>query len=1173
MMAGSIFGVKRVLGLLLALVLALSMSTSEMESVETYVVLESESGFNAIEQYHFALLNAEITLYEHIKTGALVMLIDNEDTNRVFDITFKTPVPNDTGIPHVFEHATLNGSEKYPSQDLFFNLAYQTYNTYMNAATYPMMTTYPVASLSEDQLLMYADFYVDSAFHPLLKQDKSIFDEEAWRYELTSADAEMALAGTVYSEMQGANTLNRASLFNAYKAAFPGADVTKDFGGDPDYIPDMKYEDLVAYHDAYYHPSNSFTVLYGKFERLDDFLTLLDDVFSDYEKREFDFTESDYAPIAQPVNTVYSFPVEQGMDTTNGSVIHYVLICEDASDEDVHALDQLTSLINSNASAVMQAFEDEMPYASVSSGIDFSTPEPCVIFSATGVNPGDEKVFTEIIEKALAQIAREGFSPELIDATASTVRMGTMLIAENSAVGVDIAPSIAYYWAAMGDTHGYFDFVDSLDYIEKYNADGTFKSLIERYLINNERCALALTTPEPGLEETKKAALKAKLAQVKASMSDEEIQAIIERTAKLGNPQKEDTSAMVAALTAVTVESLPEQIRIFEILDRVDDNGVRRVDALADTTGVSTDYVLFDASHLTYEQLQYLKLYMDLVGALDTENYTSAQLAELIERYMYNGVIRMGIYDEPDGSCIPRVRATWTSLNEDLGNSYALLAELMFATKLDDANMITGLVGRTKSTLKDSITQNIYNVIMYRAMGTCDASSAMFNALTYLEYYQFLTDIEAALSNDPNAVLENLKAVRDTLNNSYKMVAGGVGGADSIVANQLAFDNFVKDMPYTELAPAEHVVPTADAREGIILSSAVNYNLVFAPFEQLGLEDYTGDLDALTTLVTDTFLLPLLRDQYGVYSVIHGANEAGVCIISYRDPNIVKTFDVYESLDELLAGMSLDQATLDGYILSSYSYYAMSQGELTGAFNAVLNYLSGIDQQETIDAMRALKQLKAEDISKYKEMYAKLSENGVRITAGSAAAINENADLYTTILNPFGAVDATQVEFTDVPQEHPNYETIRYAFESGLIQPVSDTYFGADEAGTLGDLALAVYVVLGGAGTGDDAIAYLSPYGVLPSAPADTQLTNAEVVLYSCYFSMALGLDTSVGSLDSLDAYTDADTVTDADTLYALMWALGNEIYDVPADALNASATATRAQIADIVARLVQKFL
>ena len=214
-------------------------------------------GFEAKQIRPFPAIGAQMVLFEHQRTHALLMYIANDDTNRVFDLTFFTDAIDKTGLPHVFEHSVLDGSEKYPSRTLWFNVAYQTYNTYMNAFTQSRMTSYPVASLSEAQLLKYADYYTDACLHPNVVEDESIFREEAWRYRLEDKDGELTIEGTVYSEMQGANDLANAAYTNAMSTAFPGSTIGNEYGGEPEFIPDMTFEALQSYHSLYYHPSNS----------------------------------------------------------------------------------------------------------------------------------------------------------------------------------------------------------------------------------------------------------------------------------------------------------------------------------------------------------------------------------------------------------------------------------------------------------------------------------------------------------------------------------------------------------------------------------------------------------------------------------------------------------------------------------------------------------------------------------------------------------------------------------------------------------------------------------------------------------------------------------------------------------------------------------------------------
>lgn len=289
-----------------------------------------------------------------------MLWIANEDSNRVFQLTFRTRPSDDTGLPHVFEHATMFGSEKYPSKDLFFGLGYQTYQTYMNAYTTDACTGYPVASLSEKQLLALADFYVDSCFHPMIMTDESIFTTQAWHYDLPDPDSELTYEGVVYSEMQGAQTLDRVAMENANRVTFPGAALSYSFGGQPEHIPEMTWEDVKNYHTKYYHPSNCFAVLYGKIEDVSAFLALLDGAFSEYEKAEFTDRDEGYTRITGPVISSFSYPVAEGTDPANQTVIYYYILCPGMRDDTAQErlIDHVCTMLNEPGSVLQQKMEN-----------------------------------------------------------------------------------------------------------------------------------------------------------------------------------------------------------------------------------------------------------------------------------------------------------------------------------------------------------------------------------------------------------------------------------------------------------------------------------------------------------------------------------------------------------------------------------------------------------------------------------------------------------------------------------------------------------------------------------------------------------------------------------------------------------------------------------------------
>ena len=1084
---------KKLIALLLSLCLVLgllpgALAETAPEAAALHQVGDVVHGFEAMELREAPLVGAQIVRFEHQKTGAQLFYIANDDTNRVFDLTFFTDAIDNTGLPHVFEHATLAGSEKYPSAALFFNLSFQTYNTYMNASTSKRFTTYPVASLSEAQLLRFADYYTDSCFHPMIMENESIYRTEAWRYRLADPEDELTMEGTVYSEMLGAWTLPRLSYTNVLKAMFPGSLVGNESGGDPDYIPDMTWDSLKSYHDLYYHPSNCAAYLYGQFEDYAAFLELLDGYFSEYERKDFVRTDDGYTPITEPVVEAVPFPVEQGSNTEHAANIYYGFVCPGLKDDPQQelVLNTLTDLLIDGASSYQQSLQKALPYGSFGAFIEEEGPEYAIMLYASNVNAEDADTFKATADAALAEVAENGFPQDQVDGVMASLNIAAKLSRENSDPVEGFLETLIYSYADSGNPWAMLDYQDGMFHMDEWNKQGLYAKAVSDWLIGSQTTALVTTYPEPGAKEEKDAALAAKLAEIKAGMSEEEIADIV--AASNTEPAKEDAAESLAQLKAVDVESLPEEFKLYDVTDETDDGGIRRIDAVANVEGVGQASVFLDAAGLSQEELHWLKLYTDLLGELDTAAHTKAELAKLFSRYLYNGNIYITLPRENGEGYHPYLRLNWIAMDEDLDEGYDLMRELLFDTKVDDPARLMEQVQALKASNKSSITANPATVLLQRAMAVTSDRYRANAFVNGLAYYDFLCETEQLLADDPDTAVAKLEAVKAYFNNRNGAVTLFAGNAESIALNRELSGRFLDALDEREITPATLDLPVPAAREALVIDSGVQYNLLMADFAALGLEGYTADLDALTSLVNDTFLFPLLRDQYGVYTPQHGAmDDGGVYVYAYRDPNIAETFDMLETLPELVSGMEIDQETLDGYILSSYSYYAMPKGELSGAIGAALDIMEGLPQDEELAWMRELKQITPEKVHEYADMYAKLAENGRRMTAGAASAINANADRFDAVLNPFGAVDKSQIAFDDAAEGSDHYEAVRYAYENGLMLPAGETTFGADEPATEGDLLTAMHVLIGGEADPEAALATFVEYGL---AGADDDLAT-----------------------------------------------------------------------------------
>ncbi|MBR3274793.1 MAG: insulinase family protein [Clostridia bacterium] len=1120
------------LAMLMILALALGMWPGAMAEPTDAEALPGVGdvvhGFEVVELRDYPLVDATIVRFTHKQTGAEVYYIANDDTNRAFDLTFFTEPIDNTGLPHVFEHATIQGSEKYPGEQMFFNLSYQTYNTYMNAFTGKWYTSFPLASLSEAQLLKLAEFYTDACFNPVIMENERIYRTEAWRYRLESADAPLTIEGTVYSEMLGATTLQRQAGLNLMQAAFPGSMVGNDAGGTPDAITDMTWQMLKDYHDRYYHPSNCAAYLYGQLENYRAFLQLLDGYFSAYEKREFARNDVGYTPITEPVVQSLPFPMEKGANTEHASVVQYAFVCPGLKQTlgDELALDTMTDLFTAGASDLQQRLREAIPYGSFSAYINMDGPEDAIIFIATNVDPGDAETIKTIVDEEIAKVASDGFPQALVDSVAASLAISARLTRESSAPVDGIISQMLGRYATTGNCWDLQDYQDSLFRMDEWNREGLYAGVAGRWLKDSRTTALVTTYPEPGAKEKNDAALAEKLEQTKAAMSAEEIAALVEAT---NAEAPEDHSAeYVARLKAVTVESLPEEIKEYAVNDATGDDGIRRIDVPAAVEGISRANILLDAAGLPQEDLHWFTLYLGLITQMDTTAHTKAELATLFSRYLYNGSIDLSLPRVGADGYHPYLSLSWIALDDDLAAGYDLMHELLYDTKVDDPAKLLEQVQSVKANYKSNVTANPAGTLMGRALAGAGERYAYKCYATGLDYYTFLGEVEKLLADAPGTVTAKLKGIQEYFNNSANAVTVCAGNEGSIALNRELADKFLASLDKREITPAQYAFPAPKGREALIIDSGVQFNMVAAHLGVVGLEGFDGRLDAVTKLVSDAFLVPQLRDQYGVYTPWSAADEDYFMIYAYRDPNVAETFQVLEQLPPQIEAMDLDQDTLDGYIMNAYSAYAMPEGELTGAINAAMDALQGLDPARKLEWMRQLKQLTPGTVHADAGLFTKLMENGARLTAGAASAINENAALFDAILNPFGAVDNTQVELSDVTEGSEHYEAVRFAFEEGFMAPVSDTEFGVDAPATEGDLLAALYVLVGGERDANEALAAFVEYGLVTT---DTDL-NAPILPEDIWGLLSAVVGETV---DPMTETASPDAVTRAELAEAIM--------------------------------------
>ena len=375
------------------------------------------SAYEIIEVRKIADIESMGYILRHKKSGARVCVISNEDDNKVFSIGFRTPPEDETGVPHIIEHTTLCGSDKFPVKDPFIELAKGSLNTFLNAMTYPEKTLYPVASYNERDFKNLMEVYLDAVFHPNITKYKEIFMQEGWHYELESENAPLTINGVVYNEMKGAYSSPDEVLETAImEALFPDNTYSKNSGGNPEKIPELTYENYLAFYHKYYHPCNSYIYLYGDMD-IEERLTWLDEEYlSHYDANEVEVHSQ--IQLQKPFDAVVSerrtYPITEDEPEEKHTYLSYNKVVGTVLDRELYqafsVLDYV--LVSAPGAPVRQALIDAGIGEDVYGSFEDGMLQPMFSIVAKNADESDQTRFVQIIEETLQKLVKEGLNQD-----------------------------------------------------------------------------------------------------------------------------------------------------------------------------------------------------------------------------------------------------------------------------------------------------------------------------------------------------------------------------------------------------------------------------------------------------------------------------------------------------------------------------------------------------------------------------------------------------------------------------------------------------------------------------------------------------------------------------------------------------------------------------------------
>lgn len=960
--------------------------------------------YEILDEHRVEDVQSDGFILRHKKSGARIAILSNNDDNKVFYIGFRTPPEDETGVPHIIEHTTLCGSKKFPVKDPFIELAKGSLNTFLNAMTYPDKTVYPVASCNDQDFKNLMDVYLDAVFNPNITKYEEIFKQEGWHYELTGKDDELKINGVVYNEMKGAySSPDEVLSSQIYRSLFPDNTYSKDSGGNPEYIPKLTYEAYLDFYHKYYHPSNSYIYLYGDMdvvERLEwldrEYLSLYD-----YKKVNSEINKQPAFDEIKNVEAQYSITMDDSQE--NKTYLSYNRVVGDTLDEMLYqAFDVLDyALVSSPGAPVKQALIDAGIGDDVYGSYDAGILQPVFSFVAKNANASQADEFESIIENTLKEVVKTGINKEALlaginssefkfrEADFGQFPKGLLfgLNCLDSWLFDDMKPFI--HLECLGTFAKLRKAVDT-DYFEK---------LIQEYLLDNTHGSSVTVKPKRGLGNEREEALAKELSDYKASLSDEEIKKLIEDTEHLKKYQEEPSSDEdLRKLPMLTRADMKKNAMPFSnIEDELLDVKVVRHDI--ESNGIDYISFLFDAGDFAQSELGYLGFFTNALGLVSTEKYSYTDLANATN--IYTGGISTGTASHPDikdrNNFVFKFEVKLKVLEKNLDKALELMEQMLLSSDFTDTKRLGELVAQIKARLQANLSSSGHLVAAMRSMSSFSRYALYQDELKGVAFYRSICRIEKELSESPKSVSDKLAAIAKKLFARNRMLISFTGNNEAYGNAKPTLEKVMTGFNKMSAVGNQAEVHFNTAKEAFIDASQIQYVAKTGDFICEGYE-YTGALRLLRIILSYDYLWINVRVKGGAYGCMNTFLRSGESyFVSYRDPNLSDTLDVYDRIPEYIKSFSPDERDMTKYIIGTFSALDTPMNPEAKGSRSLSAYLEGITYEQIQKERNEILNAQPEDIRRLADLVKAVLKKDSICVIGNENMIKESAGLFENV--------------------------------------------------------------------------------------------------------------------------------------------------------------------------------
>ncbi len=951
-------------------------------------------GFALVREQDLPEIASTARHYRHSATGAELLSLANADENKVFGVSFATPPSDSAGVAHILEHSVLCGSRKYPVKEPFVELMKSSLNTFLNAMTFPDKTCYPVASQNVQDFYNLIDVYLDAVFFPRLAPET--FQQEGWHYELDAPDAPLSYKGVVFNEMKGNYSSPDGVLREwSQRSLYPDMTYGLDSGGDPRHIPDLTYAELKAFHQRHYHPSNAKLFFYGD-DDPEERLRLLGRWLGEFARSDVDAGVPLQRHFASPQRLSRTFPAgpakvgevaKEAMLTVNW------MLAEPPDIETALALDMLEHiLIGTPASPLYKALIDSgFGQGLAGGGLDDDLRQPMFSVGLKGIAAADADRIEHLILDTMGTLAKDGIDPMSVAAALNTVEF--RLRENNTGAfprGIALMFRALRRWLHGRDPIVPLSFEAPLAAIKAKAASGRlFEGLLQHHLLGNSHRTRLLLEPDREQAEREAGEERARLEAARAGMSPHDLVAVAESAQTLKRLQQQpDPPEALATIPTLRLADLPRANTIVQ----------REATRLADTrvlvhelptNGIVYLDIGFDLHTLSPELLAYVPLFGRALLETGAGKDDFVRLSQRIGRS--TGGIRpqrwtSTVVGGTDATAWFNLRGK--ALVPQTAELLSILHDVLASARLDDKARFQQLVLEDRAALESRLVPAGSGFVDRRlraAMNESDWADEEMGGISHLFFLRKLVDdVETRWGE----VLAALERIRTTLLNRTNMLCNVTAEPDHREEIERQLAQFLGTLPLAASTRASWRLAQTPPAEGLTIPAKVNYVGKGANLYRDGFKPSGSHLVARRYLRT-TWLWDKVRVQGGAYGgqCMFDRHSGGFTLVSYRDPNLLATLDIYDRTAEFLRTAALDETELARNIIGTIGEIDSYRLPDAKGFASMQRYLTG-DTDEARQRMREeVLSTTVADLRGFADAMADVAAHGRIVVLGSEQAI------------------------------------------------------------------------------------------------------------------------------------------------------------------------------------------